>query len=125
MRNAKRPVDFGPLHMRLPLGAWVSILHRVSGILLVLLLPVLLYLFERSLGDAESFARLQAGAASPAGKAALVLAAAVFVLHFYAGLRHLLLDLELGIERQPARRSAGWVLAATLITVIALAGGSL
>lgn len=125
MDKTKRPVDLGPLHMRLPVAAWVSILHRATGILLVLQLPLLLYMFERSLADADSFAHLRAGLLSPWGKAGLVFAAAIFVLHSYAGLRHLVLDLNLGIQREPARRSAAWVLAATLITVIVLVGWSL
>jgi succinate dehydrogenase / fumarate reductase cytochrome b subunit len=99
---ARRPVYLNLARIHLPLAGWVSFLHRVSGALLFLMLPALLWLFERS---------LHAGAALSPG-ARLLLAAACFALafHLLAGLRHLAMDAHLGTALPAARRSARAVL---------------
>lgn len=115
----KRPVFFHLLQLQLPVTALVSIAHRVSGILLFLALPAAIWLLDRSLNDAEGFAA--AGHMLdgwPLRLAALVLLWAL-VHHLLAGLRLLLIDAEIGVERNAARRSAWGVGAAALLTLIA------
>jgi succinate dehydrogenase / fumarate reductase cytochrome b subunit len=104
--RAERPVYLELLRIRLPLGGWVSILHRVSGALLALAVPVLLYAFMLSLRSEADFDRLTAFLAGDFG-ALLVLGGVWATLqHLLAGLRHLGLDLGWGEERVRARQTA-------------------
>lgn len=123
-QNTKRPVYLNLLRIRLPVGGVVSILHRVTGVALVLLLPLLLYTLQRSLADANAYARIVALFGSPAGRVAVLVVALMLAHHFFAGVRHLLLDLDVGIGRITARRSAWLVLASLAMTAI-VAGGYL
>ena len=119
--NKKRPVDFGVLHSRLPPGALVSILHRVSGLFLVLLLPFAFAAIERSLASAAGFAQLQVRAQHAGWRLVLVFTVWMFAHHFFAGLRHLLQDVDIGNTRDGGRRGAALVLLAGLATAAAVA----
>lgn len=101
-----RPLNFGIFHMRLPVSGWVSIFHRLTGVLLVLVLPVVLYLLQQSLVDPEQFHTVAVWLAGPLGRGASLLLAWLFIQHLLSGVRHLLLDLDVGIEREKARASA-------------------
>lgn len=114
-----RPVWFSPLQVWLPLGGVLSLLHRVSGVLLFLLLPLFLYLFDASLAAQESYAAL---AQHPPFWLKLVAwcVAGAFVHHLVAGARLLLMDCGVGKERKLARRTARWVLWMELIILVLL-----
>ncbi len=112
-----RPVYLDLLRIRQPVPAVVSVLHRISGaLLLVFGIPVVLASVNASLASPESFASLQQTLAHPLAK--LVAIALIWALlhHLLAGIRHLLLDLHKGIDLEPARRSS-WVV---LVLAIAL-----
>ncbi len=113
-----RPVFLNLLQIRLPLGGVVSILHRVTGVLLVLSLPLLLYLLQQALADPAAYASLSAALHAPFGKALALVAMTLLAQHFFSGLRHLLLDLDLGAGKLAARRLAWLTFAATGITVV-------
>lgn len=114
-----RPKHLKLWQIRLPLPGFVSILHRVSGAVLFLMLPLLLWLFEQSLRSPESFARLHAVAAHPLMKLILLGLLWGYLHHLFAGIRHLLLDLHVGTELETARASSVVVLgAAVLLTLI-------
>ncbi|MCX7901917.1 MAG: succinate dehydrogenase, cytochrome b556 subunit [Burkholderiaceae bacterium] len=102
------------LSYRLPPAAVVSILHRISGALLFLLLPFILYLLELSLSSEASFARLQATASHWLVRIVLVALTWALLHHLVAGLRYLALDLHLGVDKEQARRSALAVFAISL-----------
>lgn len=111
------PVDLGIFHSRLPVGALVSILHRISGIVLVLVFPFAYYGFQRSLepqGFVEIISRLES---IPLRLVVLVIVG-VFALHFFAGIRHLLLDMDIGIELRHARIGAFTVFIATAVVIV-------
>lgn len=122
----KRP-EFRNIHVtqivryRLPPAGIVSILHRASGALLFLLMPLLVWIFELSLSSELSFARLKEVVSHWFVK--LVLLAALWGLlhHLVAGIRYLVLDLHIGIDKAAATRSALAVLAVSL-TLTVLAG---
>jgi succinate dehydrogenase / fumarate reductase, cytochrome b subunit len=99
---------------RLPPAGLVSILHRASGVLLFLLLPLLLWMFELSLKSELSFGRLRDVAGNWFVK--LLLLAVIWAVfhHLVAGLRYLALDLHIGIAKEPSRRSALAVFAVSL-----------
>lgn len=112
-----RPVWLDLARIRLPLPALASIAHRVSGVVLFLVLPVLTGVWSWSLTD-TGFAALRAGLEGPWGTLALFLLAWAWWHHFCAGLRHLGLDLHLGLSLTIARRSAALALAGGLVLAL-------
>ncbi|MHB8562828.1 MAG: succinate dehydrogenase, cytochrome b556 subunit [Acidiferrobacteraceae bacterium] len=121
MRSVKtswRPVDQGLLHSRLPVGAVVSILHRATGVLLAIVFPGLLYALSRSLHDERSFDAWRQMLESHGGRVLLAVVAWLLAHHLLAGIRHILLDLDVGAGLRAARASAYAIL--MLATVAAL-----
>jgi succinate dehydrogenase / fumarate reductase, cytochrome b subunit len=116
-----RPVYLNLFAIRQPVPAIASILHRASGaFLFVIGIPLLLWFAQRSLASPEGFASAMAPLGSPFGKVVLLVLAWSYVYHLLAGLRHLALDLHLGIDLAPARTSAAAVLMLSiLLTLIA------
>ena len=107
----KRPKYLNLLKIKQPLPAQVSILHRISGVLLFFPgIPLLLYSLQRLLGSPEGFAELQLILANPFMKGALLLPIWFFIHHFCAGIRYLALDLHYGISLPHARLSSKLVL---------------
>ncbi len=109
----QRPKHLAIHEIRLPLPGFVSILHRISGVGLFLLLPFLLYLFDLSLSQ-DGFATFSEVVAHPLVKLILLGLLWAYLHHFCAGIRFLLLDLHKGIDLQPARNSARLVLIVSL-----------
>ncbi|HQU78857.1 MAG TPA: succinate dehydrogenase, cytochrome b556 subunit [Azonexus sp.] len=122
MTIKKRPKNLDLTTIRLPLPGKVSILHRVSGVGLFLFLPVLLWLFSASLTSAETFATFRSVFASLPAKVVLAGLLWAFVHHFCAGIRFLLLDLHVGIEKEAARKSAAVVFAVSIPLTLILWG---
>ncbi|HEX6733707.1 MAG TPA: succinate dehydrogenase, cytochrome b556 subunit [Azonexus sp.] len=122
MTIKKRPKNLDLTTIRLPLPGKVSILHRISGAGLFICFPLLLWLFGASLGSAESFATFKSIAASLPAKVVFAGLIWAFVHHFCAGIRFLLLDLHIGIEKEAARKSAGVVLAVSIPLTLILWG---
>jgi succinate dehydrogenase / fumarate reductase cytochrome b subunit len=106
------------IRYKLPVPGMLSILHRVSGALMFLLLPAVLWLFELSL-KRDAFARLLELAGGWFARLVLVALAWALLHHLAAGIRYLLLDLDLGVDRAPARRSA-WIVFAVSLSLTAL-----
>ncbi|NKJ47983.1 succinate dehydrogenase, cytochrome b556 subunit [Burkholderia sp. SG-MS1] len=77
---------------RLPLAGRVSILHRVSGGLLFVFLPFLLYLFDQSLTSELSFEVFKGFLSNIIVKLITLVLAWAFLFHFCAGVRHLVMD---------------------------------
>lgn len=106
---------------RLPPAGWVSILHRVSGAGLFLLLPFLLYLFELSVVSEMSFEYFRGVLSNPLVKIVLLGLIWAYMQHFCAGVRHLFMDVHWAIEKDSSRQSAIAVLAVSLL-LTAVAG---
>jgi len=123
-----RNVDLVQLkNYRLPAAAKLSILHRVSGALLFLCLPlVILPLFQRSVSSAESFSAIAGWMSNPVCKLVVLALIWAYLHHFCAGIRYLLLDLHIGVDKVSAGKSAGVVfgtsLALTLVFGLKLFG---
>ncbi len=125
MRRGGRPVFLDLRAIRMPPGAVASILHRLSGVLLFLAIPLLLWALERSLAGPEGFEALRAALAPwPVRLLAVVLLWAL-THHLLAGVRFLLMDLGLGHALGPARASARVVTAAGLLGLVVAAWGLL
>ena len=114
--NKPRPKYLNLVEIRLPLPGWVSILHRISGALLVFPFSAwLLYMLDVSLASEAGFAAIQGYLGLPLVKLGMLLFIWAFCHHFCAGIRYLFLDLNKGIELRPARVSSAVVLAASLL----------
>ena len=106
---------------RLPPAGFVSILHRISGFGLFLLLPFLLYLFELSIRSEISFEYFRGILSNPFVKLILLGLIWAYMQHFCAGVRHLFMDVHWALEKESSRNSAIAVLAVSLF-LTALAG---
>lgn len=121
-RNIHALVDL-PTY-RLPLAGWVSILHRVSGALMFLLLPFIIWIFDTSVSSEISFARFKKVFANGVGIAPgwfmkLVAIALIwaYLHHLIAGLRHLWMDMShAAVSKEFGKSSA----AVTLVLSIGL-----
>lgn len=91
-----------------------------DGAGLFLMLPVAIYVLDSSLASPQSFASLGSEVSSPLVKLVLLLVLWAFLHHFFAGIRYLLLDLQLGIELKPARAGAWAVLVVSLALTMML-----
>ena len=114
----KRPKNLDLMTIRLPLPGILSILHRVSGAVLFLLLPILLWLFESSLTSPDTFAVFKSIAAHPLVKLILLGLIWLYLHHFCAGIRYLLLDLHKGIDLESARLSSKIVFAVSIVLTL-------
>jgi succinate dehydrogenase / fumarate reductase cytochrome b subunit len=123
-KNDKRPKNLDLLRIRLPIGGMVSILHRVSGVLLVLVLPLAFMLLQQSLRGPEGFAQVVAQLNSLPARVLVLLVTILLVHHFLAGVRHLLLDLDVGISGRGSRLSA-WLVLSGVAGAVLVAGGCL
>ncbi len=118
----KRPVYLDLFAIRLPLPALISILHRISGLLLFLVgIPLVLSAVESSLASAESYAAWKAMFAHPLAKIVLLVLAWSYVHHLLAGIRHLILDAHIGLDLPVARQSSALVLVVALVVTAAVA----
>ncbi len=116
-----RPVYLDLLAIRQPIPAIVSILHRISGALLFLVgIPLLLWGVQRSLASPETFAQWRSAMAHPLAKLVLIVLAWAYIHHLLAGLRHLVMDMHVGLDLPSARRFAAIVFVlALLLTLVA------
>jgi succinate dehydrogenase / fumarate reductase cytochrome b subunit len=121
----KRP-QFRNIHVtqiigyRLPAPGMVSILHRVSGALMFVLLAVVIWLLQLSLASEPSFMRLKDLASQWWAKLLFLALAWALLHHLVAGIRYLLLDLHVGVEKAASVKSALAVFAVSLsLTLLA------
>ena len=125
MTRTKRPVFLDLRHIQMPVGALASIGHRISGVVLAIGIPVVVYLLALSLKDEQSFADVASHLRLVPVKAALVILVWAISHHVLAGVRHLLSDFDIGSRLRLARRSAwlvnvGGVALAVLAAVVLL-----
>lgn len=107
---------------RLPLAGKLSILHRVSGALLFLCLPlVILPLFAASVASPESYTQIAEYAGNPIVKLVFLVLVWGYLHHFCAGIRYLVLDLHIGIDKISAQKSAGVAFGVSLALTVVFA----
>ncbi len=119
-QNNKRPKHLKLLKIKMPVTAVVSILHRVSGIILFLSIPYIIWLFSLSVKSVYGYTEALTILNSGCGKLVNVLLLWAITHHFYAGLRFLILDLDIGITRESAIKVAWLVQVLVLITLVLL-----
>ncbi len=115
-----RPKNLNLFTIRFPIPAIISILHRISGVILFLLIPVMLWILETSL-SVSGYEMLSDWLSMGYIKGLLWLLLAPFFYHFVAGVRHLLMDIRIGDELKTARKGA-WLVLIISILIIIMAG---
>ncbi len=116
-----RPKNLNLLTIRMPINALVSILHRATGCLLFLILPVLLIMLQLSLSSAEHYQMVKSLLNSPFTKLMLLGLAWAFFHHFFAGIRHLAMDVHWMTTLMKARYTSKVVLILGVLATLALA----
>jgi succinate dehydrogenase / fumarate reductase cytochrome b subunit len=110
------------LSYRMPPPAIVSILHRISGVLLFLVgIPFILYLFQNSLTSELSFEHYRTAVSSWFGKLVLLALIWAFIHHLLAGIRFLLLDLHIAGDREQGANTARAVLGLSVLLTLVCA----
>jgi succinate dehydrogenase / fumarate reductase cytochrome b subunit len=111
--------------IRLPVPGWVSILHRISGALLVVPFAAwALYILDTSLRSEQGFDAITRYFQLPLVKLGMLVFIWAYCHHFCAGIRYLLLDLDIGIELKTARATS-WVVIALSLLLTAVFGAKL
>ncbi|MGB4911771.1 MAG: succinate dehydrogenase, cytochrome b556 subunit [Candidatus Dechloromonas phosphoritropha] len=108
--KARRPVYLNLFRIRFPVGAIASIGHRVAGVVLAVLLPFLVAVFERSLNSEAAFHRIAEILHGPLGIVTGLIVCWALIHHVLAGIRHLLMDVDIGSSLPVARKTALMVL---------------
>jgi succinate dehydrogenase / fumarate reductase cytochrome b subunit len=120
MIASPRPKYLDLARIRQPVPAVVSILHRISGAVLFLFAGALLYLLQESLSSPESYVHFRALTDHWFAKLFLAGMLWAFLHHFFAGLRFLLLDVQVFGDLKQARATSWVVLASSLILTLIL-----
>lgn len=103
------------LTYRLPPAGQISILHRISGALLFLALPIIILpLFAMSFVSPAGYEAISVLAGFTLVKLVLLVLIWGYLHHFCAGIRYLVLDLHIGLDKVSAQRSARIVLGVSL-----------
>jgi succinate dehydrogenase / fumarate reductase cytochrome b subunit len=118
----RRPVYLDLPRIRQPIPAIASILHRISGALLFFVgVPALLWGVQASLVSAEAYEAFRAFMALPLVKLVVLVLVWAYLHHLFAGLRHLLMDVHIGLDLKPARQSATVATVAALLLTLLVA----
>ena len=110
---------------RLPAAGWVSILHRVSGVLMFVLLPFIIWIFDKSVSSEVGYNRFRFAFANGGWGILLKLVALALIWaylhHFIAGLRHLWMDIShKAVTKSFGTSSAMFTLVVSLILTVVL-----
>jgi len=120
-QKKQRPKNLNLFTIRLPVNAVVSIMHRASGVVLFLIQPVLLWVLYLSLSGEQGYTTVATMVDQWPAKLLITGLAAAFLHHFYAGIRHLAMDVHWMTTLQKARFSSRvvlWLVAVTMLFVI-------
>lgn len=118
--NKKRPVNLDLGTLRFPVMAITSILHRISGIVLFVLLPLILFLFGRSIQSEESFNQANILISEPYYQFFIWGFCTALAYHILAGIRHMVMDLGCGESLCAGRRTAVLVIVLAVLSSIVL-----
>lgn len=120
MKN-QRPVNLDISTIKFPVTAVVSILHRISGVILFAAVAVLLWLLDASLDSESGFVAAQETLTSPFWQVVVWAVLAALAYHLVAGVRHLIMDCGIGESLKGGRLGARIALVTAAILIV-LAG---
>lgn len=113
---SKRPVHLNLFAIRFPIMAIVSICHRVSGVLLFLMIPLLLWVFQVALQSPEGYTQVAAVMGSFFIRLLAYLSLLALIYHLLAGCRHLLMDMHVGDTLEGGKRGS-WVVIGLFVVI--------
>lgn len=116
--NKNRPVNLDLRTIKFPLPAIVSILHRVSGVLIFLSIPILLWMLGQSLESESAFASLKDCLDGFFVTLILWGVLGVLLYHFVAGIRHLMMDMGWGESLEGGAKGAKIVFVAAAVLIL-------
>jgi succinate dehydrogenase / fumarate reductase cytochrome b subunit len=119
--NSQRPVNLDLRTIKLPITAYTSILHRISGVILFFGIAILLYGLDLSLSSEEGFAQVKACMTSPLVKLIVWGLVSALLYHLVAGIRHLIMDVGVGETLEGGKLGSKIVLAVSVVLIL-LAG---
>lgn len=120
--NEKRPVNLDISTIKLPITSYVSILHRISGVLLFGGVLILMCLLDQSLASKTSFMELQEQLSQPIAQFIIWAVLAALAYHLVAGIRHLIMDMGIGETLEGGRLGAKLVVFFAVLLIIAVGG---
>lgn len=118
-----RPFFLNLLKIHLPVTGFVSFLHRISGLLLFIAIPFSVYVFDLSLQGSAGFGQVAELLAHPVLQLLSLLLMWSLLHHLFAGIRFLLTDLDIGLSKTQAVRSAWTVFILELVVLILIVAG--
>lgn len=121
----RRPVHLNLFKIKLPIAGIMSIIHRATGVFMVLALPYLIYLLDLSLSGPAGYAEAAAALHGLIGTLFVFALMWSIAHHLLAGIRYLLIDVDCGVEKELARQTALGVTIAGPLLALLLTGGVL
>jgi succinate dehydrogenase / fumarate reductase, cytochrome b subunit len=118
-----RPVFLNLMQIRLPVAGIMSIIHRATGVAMVLSIPLLVYLLDLSLSGPQGFADAGGLFGNLLVKLILFLFLWGLMHHLLAGIRYLLIDIDIGVDKPLFRQTAWAVIVAAPVFALILMGG--
>jgi len=115
-----RPINLDLRTLHFPVMAITSIMHRVSGIIIFVCLPLMIYWLQLSLASNESYDHMLELLDKSYDKLILWGFLSALVYHFMAGIRHMIADFGYGETVAVAKKTAGLLLILTVITTVLL-----
>ena len=116
--NKKRPVNLDIATIKLPITAYVSILHRASGVFLFAGVAVLLWMLDTSLDSQEGFNSVGDLAANPICQFVLWAVLARLAYHMVLGIRHLIMDFGIGESLKGGQTGAKIALVVAIVLIV-------
>lgn len=119
-----RPFFLNLIKIRLPVQGMVSIVHRITGVLMFVSIPFVAWLLDMSLQGEQGFNHALEILSTPLSQMITVVLIWSLLHHLLAGIRYLLIDFDIGLSKQQSRYSA-WLVFITELVLLALLFGGL
>ncbi|WP_312480588.1 succinate dehydrogenase, cytochrome b556 subunit [Stutzerimonas nitrititolerans] len=119
--KSQRPVNLDLRTIKLPITAYTSIFHRVSGVILFVGVAIMLLALDASLSSEEGFAEVKAYLSSPLAKLIVWALLSALLYHLVAGIRHLIMDAGHGETLEGGKLGSKIVIAVSVVLIL-LAG---
>ena len=120
--NSQRPVNLDLRTIKLPVTAYTSILHRISGVILFVGIAILLFGLDKSLTSEEGFVQVKECLASPLAKFVIWGLLSALLYHLVAGVRHLIMDMGIGETLEGGKLGSKIVIAVAAVVIVLLGG---
>ena len=118
--NSKRPVNLDLRTIKLPVTAYTSILHRISGVILFVAVAILLWMLDTSLISESGFEQVKSCLQNPLAKLVIWGILSALLYHLIAGVRHLVMDAGVGEGLESGKRGSQVVIVVSAIVIVLL-----